>query len=42
VNVGLVLSWQQQTFLQAGFRPIGAEVLLTPADSHAAAESGQL
>ena len=31
-----------RAFLQAGFRPIGAEVLLTPANSHAAAEPGQL
>jgi GNAT superfamily N-acetyltransferase len=30
-----------RTFLRAGFRPIGAEVLLTPANSHAAAEPGQ-
>jgi len=30
-----------RAFLWAGFRPIGAEVLLSPAHSHAAAEPGQ-
>jgi GNAT superfamily N-acetyltransferase len=30
-----------RAFLRAGFRPIGAEVLLSPARSHAAADPGQ-
>ena len=30
-----------RAFLRAGFRPIGAEVLLTPANSHAAAQPGK-